>query len=218
MQTRHQTNPARPRLPEGELLNGRYRMGKKLGAGGFAIVYEAFDTLIERPVALKLLTSLVSAQDEEDVAAMLARFRREARAAAQFKHPNVVTIFDMGVAEHLEQPFIVMERLEGHDLKAELRLRGPLAPGRALRLLGRILEALAQGHRAGIIHRDLKPSNLFLIDPGQPHEDIRLLDFGIARMDDAHGGATSRDNLFGTANYLPPEYIRDRLVTPQMDI
>ena len=209
---------ARDRLPEGAVINGRYTITGFLGQGGFATVYEGRDNLIQRPVAIKLLALHTADSDGRALQAKMERFHREATAAARIEHPNVVTIFDMGVTDLVpHRPFIVMERLHGQDLEQALAQRGPFAAHRALPLMIGALDALGAGHALGVIHKDLKPSNLFLVHPDTDKEDLRVLDFGIARLEDQRG-TTGKGNVLGTPRYLAPEYIQDQIVSPPLDV
>ena len=134
------------RIPEGAVLNDRYEITGFLGKGGFAAVYEGFDTVIERRVAVKVLTVQANVLEEKAYLEKLERFRREAKASARIKHPNVVTVFDMGVIEDSRQPYIVMEILEGRSLSEEIKLVGRFDPKRALKLFGPALDALGAAH------------------------------------------------------------------------
>jgi serine/threonine protein kinase len=205
-------------LEKGALLSGRYEITGFLGAGGFASVYLGFDTLIQREVAIKVLEILDKLPDPSQRQYLLERFYNEARLSARIRHDNIVNIYDMGVLGDGDRPFIVMERLHGHDLEHELIQHGPLAPARAVRLFARCLDALAAGHEQGIIHKDLKPSNLFLIEPNTERENVRVLDFGIARLIDSDARLTSTNQMIGTAQYLAPEYIHHKEVSPALDI
>ena len=196
----------------------RYEVGELLGRGGFAAVYAGFDPVIKRDVAIKVLHSYLLGDEKADKReAMLIRFRQEASSAASIGHPNVVNIFDMGVIGDDEQPFIVMERLDGHDLEAELGRSGPIPAARLLPLFATALEAIGAAHKKGVVHRDLKPSNLFLVNPDTEEEDIRVVDFGIARVEQAEG-VTATGQVVGTARYLAPEYIIRSLVSPALDV
>ncbi len=168
-------------------------------------------------MAVKVLNVYTAARDEEALATILRRFSTEARAAAMIDHPNVVKIFDMGVIDALQLPYIVMELLNGHDLDVELDL-GPMQPRRALGLVERCLEALAVGHDQGIIHKDLKPANIFLTHPGTEREDVRILDFGTARLQSQGAGLTAAGEVLGTPQYLAPEYISKQIVSPALDV
>jgi serine/threonine protein kinase len=211
----------RRRLEVGTVLCDRYEVQGFMGSGGFAIVYEGFDRVIERPVAIKVMHLLGDGPDaEEDQRGYdlrLKRFDREARAAARIAHPNVVTIFDLGRTAE-ERPFIVMERLVGHNLAMELDRHGGLTPQRALPLMCRVLEATGVGHRLGIVHRDIKPANLFLTSPGLPDENLRVLDFGLAHLGFDHARLTQTHQAAGTMGYLAPEYIQERKISPAMDV
>ncbi len=211
------SHPPPPSLPLGQLLAGRYTITGFLGAGGFAAIYEGKDRVLEREVAIKLLNLQELARTPQERADFTARFEREAKMAARINHPNVVSIHDFGDLDG--QPFIVMERLRGHDMDAELKRHGPMSPERLWPLLCRSLDALDRGHVMGIIHKDLKPSNLFLTHPGTEQEDVRVLDFGIARMIGDDAALTGTGQVFGTARYLAPEYIRDKdSVSPAVDV
>ena len=201
------------RFSTGTVLNGRYEIIKPVGMGGYAIVYEAFDLQIERRVAIKTLHNNLAVQHDP-----VERFKREAKAAGRIKHPNAVTVYDTAFIEDTEQPFIVMEYLEGVNLYDELARFGPMSPLRALPLLCQALAALSEAHALGMVHRDLKPANLFLVAPRTTDEEIRVLDFGGALMDEWSLKLTQEGNLFGTVQYMPPEYIREEIVTPALDV
>ncbi len=213
--------PQRRRLEVGTVLRDRYEVQGIMGSGGFATVYEAFDKVIERPVAIKVMHLLGDGPDAEEdqrgYELRLKRFEREARAAARIAHPNVVTIFDLGRTAQA-RPFIVMERLVGHNLAHEIDRHGGLSPQRALPLMCRVLEAVGVGHRIGIVHRDIKPANLFLTSPGLPDENLRVLDFGLAHLGFDHARLTQTHQAAGTMGYLAPEYIQERKISPAMDV
>jgi serine/threonine protein kinase len=180
------------RLAEGTLLGGgRYRLEGRLGAGGMASVWLAEDTVLGRRVAVKVISDTL-AHDE----GWLARFTREARAAASVSHPNVVEVFDFGVEE--DRPYIVMAHLAGGSLKDRLAGEGALPD--ATRLARELLGALGRVHAAGILHRDVKPGNLLLDGEGRSH----LTDFGIARPEDATA-MTQTGVVLGTMRYMAPE-------------
>ncbi len=200
-------------LQPGMLIEKRYRIERKLGAGGFATVYAAHHEGLDRPAALKVLDIHSHAVDE----AFLQRFHREAKVAAQLEHPNVVRIFDFGELDD-GAPYIAMERLDGHDLEQEIKKNGAMNVDRMTRLFLPVLDALSQAHHKGVVHKDLKPSNLFLLRPGQDDERMVVLDFGIARVMDARTQYTQVGTFAGTPAYLAPEYIRDQSVTPTVDV
>src|SRR4030088_157714 len=171
-------------------------------------VWEAEDTLLDRHVALKLLHAQF-ADDPE----FLERFRREARAAARLSHPNIVSIYDVGEDAQTGTPFIVMELVEGGNLKDRIRNRAPLAD-EEIRSIGAALAAtLDYAHHRGIIPRDFKPQNVLLGDDGRP----RLTDFGIAQAMTSKG-LTRTGAVMGSVHYLAPELVRGRQAMPQSDI
>ena len=201
-------------LPVGMKIDDRYEITGILGVGGFATVYKAHHLMIDRDVALKVM-DLQKGVDKS----YTERFFREAKIAAKIHHNNVVQIYDFGFVSETQQPYIAMEMLRGHDLAHELQEKGPLSPKRAFVLFRPVLDALAEGHRFGIVHKDLKPENLFLTDPGGPHEMMKVLDFGVARIDSGEvAKLTSAGQLLGTPRYLAPEYIKNQLVTPAIDV
>lgn len=205
-------------LEIGTVLNQRYKITGFLGEGGFASVFLGFDKLIQREVAIKVLAILDKLPDPSQRDYLLQRFYNEARLSARIHHDNIVNIYDMGVIDGMDRPYIVMERLHGHDLERELVDYGAMHPERTVHIFMRCLDALAEGHEQGIIHKDLKPSNLFLINPRTERENVRVLDFGIARLIDSDAKLTSTNQMIGTAQYLAPEYIHHKEVGPALDI
>lgn len=203
----------------GTLIANRYEIVSKLGSGGFAVVYRAFDKQIERDVAIKILNLDVLSGNEQSRQAMLERFRREARLAARIRHPNVVEIYDLGELENHTHPYIIMEILEGYDLDEELAKYNGMSPSRAIPLFCGALKALAEAHRKDIIHKDIKPANLFLNRPNTNEESLKVVDFGIAHIaGKLDTRLTQTGMMFGTPQYLPPEYIQNQIVTPAMDV
>jgi serine/threonine protein kinase len=199
------------------LIGGRYRLDGRLGEGGFGAVYSGLDTKLKRTVAIKLLDPEAAARSKDQARLLRERFRREAIATAAIDHRNVVTVFDVGIAEKGDV-YIVMEQLEGRSLGEELhRLPHGLAAERCLPHFVHCLEALGLGHAAGIVHKDLKPSNLFLVHPGTSSESMCVIDFGVARvLHEEKLTATGR--IVGTPRYLAPEYIEHHEVTPALDV
>ncbi len=203
-------------LSVGQLIDGQYEVTGALGRGGFGVVYEGIQRPIGRAVAIKVLARATSLDRE--------RFLREARVAALIDHPGVVTVHGYGALDD-GRPYLVMERLQGHNLAQELAGSGAMAPQRALPLFSQCLEALAEAHKKGIVHKDLKPSNLFLAYPNQPRERLVLLDFGIARQIQAEPGSpepalrlTATGDFIGTPQYMPMEYYESQTVTPALDV
>ncbi|MFC3759816.1 Stk1 family PASTA domain-containing Ser/Thr kinase [Tenggerimyces flavus] len=181
----------------GRLLEGRYRVGKRVARGGMATVYEALDTRLDRVVAIKIMHSGLG-----DDAEFAHRFVREARSAARLSHPNVVAVFDQG--EDNGTLFLAMEYVPGRTLRQLMRERGPLPPATALELMEKVLQALAAAHDAGIIHRDVKPENVLLGNDGS----VKVADFGLARaISAATSGTATQGLLIGTVSYLAPEQV-----------
>jgi len=205
------TETPHPTLPAGTLLAGRYRVQSPLGFGGFGHVYRGQDLRLQREVAIKVLNVHSDPSVE-------ARFEREARAAGQLRHPNVVEVYDIGVDPVLRAPFMVMELLQGHDLQVEVAQCGRLTPARIIPLFVDALEALGSAHDRGIVHKDLKPENLFLTQPHTRHELLKVLDFGVAAFMQDAARLTVGEQFFGTPLYLAPEYIQSRAVSPAVDV
>ncbi len=199
-------------LPVGTVLGQRYQILGVLGRGGFATVYKANQISLGQPVAIKVLrvTRTVAS-------GFLERFSREAKASSQIQHPDVVRVLDYGVAED-SSPYMVMELLRGHALSTEIQRNGPMDIKRALRLFIRCLDALNAAHKLGIVHRDLKPDNIFVTEPNSRVEALKLLDFGIAHMMEQQVRLTSAGEFYGTPQYLTPEYIRSKSISPAFDV
>ena len=189
------------------LLGGRYKLGEMIGTGGMADVYVAEDTRLARQVAVKVLRSDL-ARDPSFV----ARFRKEALAAAGLNHPGIVAVYDSGEEP---APYIVMELISGHTLR-DLIHKGERVPlKRALEIGEGILAALEYSHHSGIVHRDIKPANIMITD----HGDVKVMDFGIARaLADLGATLTSTWNVVGTAQYLSPEQALGEVADLRSDI
>src|SRR6266540_4297989 len=173
------------------ILAGRYEVGRLLGAGGMAEVYEGHDRLLARRMAIKILLS----QYAHDPA-FLERFRREAQSAASLSHPNIVSVFDTG--SDGDTWFIVMELVAGNTLRDLIHLHGPVHPARAAEICSEVAGALAVAHARGIVHRDVKPGNVMLTT------EVKVMDFGIARAT-AVPSITQTSAVVGTAQYIAPE-------------
>jgi serine/threonine protein kinase len=190
---------------KGALIGGRYRLEQSIGSGGMGEVFRAEDTLLGRPVAIKLVHPVETRRRAEATESFL----REARIAAAITHPNVVRMLDFGVHQQVT-PYMVMELLSGETLAAILDRGASMPLGFVFELIERVLEGLKAAHVAGVIHRDLKPENVFL---SQDREGLnpKLLDFGIAKNLDATGVArvtTAHGHLVGTPAYMSPEQTR----------
>ncbi|MFQ5859430.1 MAG: protein kinase [Anaerolineae bacterium] len=193
-------------MESGPVINGRYRLLDKVGEGGMAEVWRARDTALGRIVALKVLRTQYSSDP-----AFLARFRREAQAAANLTHPNIIDVFDIGEAGG--RHYIVMEYVDGQDLRDLIRQQAPLSVDRALDLATQAAAAVAYAHRAGIVHRDVKPQNILVATNGH----VKVTDFGIARaMSDV--SVTETGVVLGTAHYLAPEQVAGDPATPASDV
>jgi len=191
-----------------ELFADRYRLERRLGAGGMSTVELAFDTRLERYVAVKLLAEHL-AQDSNFV----ARFRREALSAARLVHPNVVQVFDFGLDEATERQYIVMEHVDGQSCAEILRDHGHLGPDEAVDVLTQSCRGLDYAHRNGVVHRDVKPGNLLRSHDGV----VKLADFGIAKAVE-QSDITKVGSVVGTAAYLSPEQARGEAAGPASDL
>ncbi len=200
----------------GTTLSGRYRLDARIGRGGMSSVYRAFDTVLEREVAIKLMHREIASESDQ-----LERFRREARAVAQLSHPHIVTVIDAGEwsgnVEHpgidAGTPFIVLEHVPGETLKELIRREGPLEVSTALAYALQVARALALAHAQGIVHRDVKPQNILL----SPEGGAKITDFGIARSL-AEEGLTADGRVLGTTDYVSPEQALGRPVTGSSDV
>ena len=190
---------------EQQVFNDRYQIIAKIGSGGMADVYKAMDSVLERPVAIKVLHRHF-AEDEDFV----TRFRREAQAAANLNHPNIVSIYDWGSQNSTY--FIVMELLEGESLKQHIQSKGMLETREAMEITKKVLSALSFAHRNDIIHRDIKPHNIIITKD----DEVKVTDFGIARA--GVSTMTQTGTILGTAHYLSPEQARGHEVGVTSDL
>ncbi len=197
-------------LERGRVVGGRYRLDEPLASGGMATVWRAVDTVLTRPVAVKVLHADLAADPE-----FVARFRREAIAAARLTHPAIVATYDT-----CDDPeAIVMELVPGRTLRDELDVRGFLPPAEAVAVASTVCQALDVAHRAGIVHRDVKPANVLLTADGR----CKVADFGVAKAargagDDDLPDLTAVGRMVGTAKYLAPEQVRGGDVDARADV
>jgi eukaryotic-like serine/threonine-protein kinase len=190
-----------------EMIAGRYRLERRLGLGGMSTVRLAFDTNLEREVAVKLLAEHLAEDDN-----FVSRFRREALAAARLVHPNIVQVFDFGLDDATGQHYIVMEYVEGRSCAEILREQKVLPVDEALDIVSQACRGLDYAHRHGVVHRDVKPGNLMRSDEGV----VKLADFGIAKATE-QSSITQVGSVLGTAAYLAPEQARGEEAGPQAD-
>ncbi len=207
----------------GTVIGGRYRLDAEIGRGGMSTVYRAFDTVLERPIAIKLMHREIAADSDQ-----LERFRREARSVAQLNHPHVVTVIDAGEEPSSEDgesnstrpgdgaggtPYIVLEYVDGETLKDVIRRDGPLDIPQAIAYAIEIARALGAAHERQIVHRDVKPHNVLISEEG----GAKITDFGIARSL-AEEGLTIEGRVLGTTDYVSPEQALGQPVTGQSDL
>src|SRR5687767_5938996 len=187
---------------------GKYEIRRELGRGAMGVVYEAYDPMIKRVVALKTIRADQLAR--EDAPVVLARFRREAQAAGRLNHPNIVAIYDFD--EDAGTAFIAMEFVTGRDLRQVFESGERFKTADAVRLMGQILDALEYSHRQGVVHRDVKPANVFLPQDGM----AKVADFGIAHIDSS--SLTQDGSVMGTPSYMSPEQILGLPVDGRSDL
>src|ERR1700728_3778772 len=189
------------------VFSNRYELTHLIARGGMAQVYRARDRELDRPVALKVLFPELSVDR-----AFVERFRREAQAAANLSHPNIVPVFDWG--EDGGTYFIVMEFIDGRALSSILRTAGPMHPDRAAEIGADVAIALAYAHRHGVIHRDVKPGNVLITEDGI----VKVTDFGIARAINTEESLTQTGAVMGTATYFSPEQAEGMGVDARSDL
>jgi serine/threonine-protein kinase len=188
---------------------GSYRLGELLGRGGMGEVYRATHRMLARPAAIKLIhAEVLAARDRKSASLAVARFRREAEAAAQLRSPHTVELYDFGETED-GTLYFVMELLEGMDLETLVRKEGPLPQKRVIHILRQVCESLEEAHVSGLVHRDIKPANIHVGRVGLRHDFVKVLDFGLVK---SVGGAFTEDSMAtaagltpGTPAYMAPE-------------
>jgi serine/threonine-protein kinase len=190
--------------PEGQVLEGKYRLMRQLGEGGMGVVWAAEHVRLGRALAVKLLRA-----DLAENPRTLQRFHQEAVAASRIGNPHIVEVIDLGTAPN-NAPFIVMELLEGQTLYDLLQDQPVLPIGRAVDIVCQVLSGLAAAHAKNIVHRDLKPANVFLTRYGSREDFVKIVDFGVSKILDSDAQLTRSGALLGTPTYMAPEQIMAR--------
>lgn len=200
----------------GTTLDSRYRILRVIGEGGMGVVYEALHVLIEKHVAIKVLRDTFTGRAD-----VVERFRQEAKSASKIGHPNIVDVSDFGETPS-GQSYIVMEMLIGEDLADVLARERALTPARAVRIAYQIARALHATHKKNIVHRDLKPENIYLVERDGAKDVVKIVDFGVAKMNDMEvrpGRRLTRTGmLFGTPEYMSPEQALGKPFDHRVDI
>lgn len=194
----------------GAIVDGRWRVIKRIGAGAIGGVYLAERVNLGRPVALKLLHPDYSASSE-----FVHRFAREARVLSKLQHVNCVSILDVG--SHQDRPYIVMELVSGHRLTEELTA-GVVKPARAVGWMAQVLRGLSHAHGQGIVHRDLKPDNVMVTHLDGVGEVVKILDFGFAHINDQRVSQSNANLVPGTPSYMSPEQAQGHKADPRTDL
>jgi serine/threonine-protein kinase len=199
----------------GRLVDNRFEIQSRLGAGGMGVVYRARQVGIDRVVAVKTLLK-DRAQDQK----VVQRFKNEARAVSRLNHPNTIRIHDFGQMDD-GTLYFAMELLEGRSLDKAIKQDSPFSARRTLHVLGQMAESLAEAHSKGIVHRDLKPENVYLCHVSDDSDFVKVLDFGVAKLreaDSSQGTVTQAGVIFGTPRYMAPEQCRTMAVDARADI
>lgn len=200
-----------------DVLGGQFRILRRIGAGGMGSVYVADEPAMGRQVAIKILHPNLKGRSD-----LVSRFRREARAMSQLRHPHTVRVFSYGELED-GSLYIVMEMLDGKNLNQTVRKGGPMAPSRAIPIVAAACRALHEAHEMGIVHRDLKPENLFVCQSPGMEDYVKVLDFGLAKVTEAQmqpGSMilTQEGMVFGTPEFMSPEQARGQILDARSDI
>lgn len=197
---------------------GRYSDIERLTAGGMGVVYRAYDTILAKPVAIK---TLIFDHLQE---ILVPRFQREAMVVSKLNHPNIVSILDFGISNQTE-PYMVMDFVVGKNLEELVEEHGTQSIAEIVEIGRQICRGMAHAHSKGIIHRDLKPSNILIADQAEPGNNVRIVDFGIAKMNDAEPGANEQEGaltqvgtVVGSPLYMSPEQVRGEIIDERSDI
>lgn len=199
----------------GEVISGKYKIEEKLGEGGMGSVYQAYDMLMKRNVAIKLLH-----QDRNVSNETWMRFQQEAQATSTLDHPGIVRIHDFNVSEE-HGPYLVMDLIDGVPLSLLIARRSVLPPNYVAEIISQVADALEHAHQKGIVHRDLKPSNILIVNDGAATPHARVVDFGIAKLQNENGDdlkLTKTGEVFGSPLYMSPEQCTGKPIGPRSDI
>ncbi len=194
-------------MPEKIILSNRYQLEDRLGSGGMAMVYRAYDLMLERTVAIKLLR-----KDYSNNAEFRHQFRQEAKAAANLSHPNIATVHDFGLDSN--QLFIIMEYVPGTDLKAMLKQNGRFSVSDAVELMLQACAGIGYAHKAGLVHCDIKPQNMLVT----PDNLLKVVDFGIARALASISPDEKAEVVWGSPHYFSPEQAAGNAPSPASDV
>jgi tRNA A-37 threonylcarbamoyl transferase component Bud32 len=202
---------------------GSYRLGELLGQGGMGEVYKATHRMLARPAAIKLIRpEMLAQQDRAGAQLAVARFHREAEAAAKLRSPHTVELYDFGVTDDGSTLYFVMELLEGMDLETLVRQEGPLPQKRVIHILRQVCDSLEEAHASGLVHRDIKPANIHVGRVGLRHDFVKVLDFGLVKSVGPEGGtdsmATAAGLTPGTPAYMAPEMALGQTVDGRADL
>ena len=204
-----------PRLPAGTVIGERYKIEEVIGEGGVSVVYRCSHSFLRKDVAIKVLRPELASMPP-----VVERFHREARSVAQLDHPNIVRVIDFGKSSS-GSLFLVMDLIEGTSLADQLEREGWLAPTNAVRIAISILTGLEHAHSRGVIHRDLKPDNIMILGAETGPAEVKILDFGIAKLGDVEIGSrpiTEAGMVFGTPRYMSPEQAAGEPVDHRSDL
>jgi serine/threonine protein kinase len=198
--------------PSAPKMISHFRVEEQLGAGGMSVVYKCTDLAVNRIVAVKVLQPRLAAEEK-----WLLRFRQEAMAIGRLSHPNLVRFHHFDA--EADEPYIVMDYVEGCSLSELLAVKGALSVPRSIKLMASVMDALAHAHANGVIHRDLKPSNIMVIDANTDFESVKILDFGIAKIEEDAGGykLTQTGEIFGSPLYMSPEQCLGKVADDRSD-
>jgi serine/threonine-protein kinase len=202
----------RAAVPEPAEIANRYLVERKLGAGAFGTVYKAKDKILGRMVAIKTIRLEGLAASGASLDELLTRFMREAQVSAQLKHPNIVTIYDIGEVSGLS--YLAMEFIDGVGLEKVIREAGAMPIERAASIAAQVADALDYAHRQNVVHRDIKPANIML----EAGDRVKVADFGIARVTNSADHLTATGSLLGTPSYMSPEQARGNELDGRSDL